>query len=127
MSLDGRALGEAPPARRVVDAPRRVAAKPPLWRRAVTNSAVLTGLVWVVAEIVGAIRPGGDDTLSDWTWDVLGEPYGLRWHVILGALAGLGIWTWCHFAFRAWGFDVPELLVLTIGCALIGCGLHLVR
>lgn len=97
----------------------------PLWRRALTNGAVVTALLWLLAELVGAVSKRTDDTLSEWTWDALGPRYGLRWSLIMGGLGGLAAWTWLHLG---WGsrWDVPELLVLLACGVLLGALLHYV-
>ncbi len=100
------------------DAPR-----PPLWRRAIGNGAVVTALLWLLAELVGAFSPRVDDTLSEWTWDVLGPRYSLRWSLIMGALAGLFGWTWLHFGWRDY-FGVPQLFALIIGGVLLAAVLY---
>ena len=124
MSLDDLLDGPAQPRRAVAVVPSK-----PRPRR-LDRTAVITGIplvALVVAEFWTLLdgREGG--TVSETVWTVLGGIESPWYWALGGALLGFLGWMAAHFVLVGPDCGWRDLLVLTIGCALIGCGLHLVR
>ena len=122
MSLDDLLDGPTPP--------RRAVSVPSTRPRRLDRTAVITGIplvALVVAEFwtLWDRRPGG--TVSETVWVALGGIESPWYWALGGAMLGFLGWLAAHFVIVGPDCGWRDLLVLVLGCALIGCGLHLVR
>ena len=122
MSLDDLLDG---PAR-----PRRAAAVPSRRPRRLDRTAAITGiplLALVVAEFWTLLDGRDGGTVSESVWVALGGIESPWYWTLGGALLGFMAWMAAHFVLVGPDCGWRDLLVLVVGCALIGLGLHLVR